>query len=292
MSPSETSATSIAPMIGAAICRAPETSPLTSVTRARPRASHEIAGFGITCRLRERPCTTIRWPSVAKSTVTATNWCSRPKTEVWVSISGSSAMEELKPPTMSTRSPAACTAPMATSTKNPSASPVTSCTSRRSTRSHDASGGADACTAEVSGRASASASATRACIGTARVLKGGVTRTEAAVRATASTKAASSCSPTASCSPVTPASRVDQRRDEREEVVGEPLERAQRPGARQYEHERGHEQLRQERQGRLLHLRRGLHDRQRQPDHERRHEHRPGDLRRREQGLGDDLHDL
>src|SRR6478609_8415309 len=105
-----------------------------------------------------------------------------------------------------------------------------------------------------------------------RVLNGGVIRTKAAVRVTARRKAAASwlptascrplasCrpvasrSPTASCGPVIGASRLEQGRDQREQVVGEALERPQRPSAGEDEDERGREELGQERERGLLHL--------------------------------------
>src|SRR3954447_2882304 len=233
----------------------------------------------------------IRCPSVAKSIVTATNWCSRPNTDVCVSISGSSAIEELKPPTRSTRSPAACTADTATMTRYPSASPVASWSRSWTTRSAEVSAGACASSPGVSGSASAIARLTRAWPGMPRVLNGGVMRTNAAVRVTARRKAAAIWPPTASCRPVT-TSCLEQRRDDREEVVREALQRPQGPGAGEDEDEGRGEELGQERQRRFLNLRRRLHDRQEQADDERGDEHRPGDLDRGHHCHADDLDDL
>src|SRR5664280_504842 len=105
----------------------------------------------------------------------------------------------------------------AANTRKPSAIPVAICSGRLTSSSPDASAGADVRRAFVTGRARAMVRPTRTWDGTLRVLNGGVTDTNPAIRATASTKADRVDSLRASCSPLTPAcpSRLPDRRQHR-----------------------------------------------------------------------------
>src|SRR3954447_6491867 len=105
--------------------------------------------------------------------------------------------------------------------------------------------------------------------------------TRPSTRMNATTSRAAICGRTPASIPFMPAgSRADERRDARAQVVRVPDHLRQHPGAADRHHRSRDQDLRDERQRRLLDLRRGLEDRDEQADDEAGDQERRRDLHR------------
>src|SRR3954447_11020191 len=195
---------------------------------------------------------------------------------VCVSFNGSNTAAREKPANRSTSAPAAAIDCTSTSVSMPYETPMMTCVTSapRKLLVLSNSWGSLMCGAAAS--ASVAASPAFTMVGIMRVLNGGATKSHAAARTSASAKAVIASGSNATFI----ASRLQEMRNHREEVVGEADPLRQHPVAGDDDHERDARELRDERQRLFLELGRRLQYANEQADCERDTEDRCGKLRR------------